>query len=144
LVFKNQGDGTFFNAGQATGIASAKWSTSAIFSDLDRDGDLDLYVVQYLDAPFESLKPCMHQGEYTSCRPFIYDGEPDMLWENLGDGRFVDATEAFGLIAPSGKGLGVAIADFDRSGHEAIYVANDTSPNFLFTHAPESTGRRFQ
>jgi hypothetical protein len=85
----------------------------------------------------------MHEGEHTSCRPFNFEAEPDIYWENLGDGRFVDRTEELGLVAPNGKGLGVAIADFERSGSEAIFVANDTTENFMFRHSSKLNGPRF-
>jgi tetratricopeptide (TPR) repeat protein len=142
LVFKNLGDGSFENAGRETGVASNQWSTSAAFWDPDRDGDLDLYVVNYLDAEFSTLRPCMFKGAFTSCRPFGFEGVEDTLWENLGDGRFVDSTAQFGLSAPNGKGLGVVTVDFERRGRESVFVANDTTVNFLFQ--PDASGRRFE
>ncbi len=143
LVFRNQGDGTFEDVGQTTGIQSSHWNTSASFSDLDRDGDLDLYVVQYLDAEFPKLKPCKFRGAYTSCRPFAMASVQDILWENLGDGSFADRTAEFGLNANDGKGLGVAIVDFEGQGRESIFVGNDTTANFLFRPSTALHGPRF-
>jgi Tfp pilus assembly protein PilF len=141
LVYKNQGDGTFQNAGPATGIASSKWGASAAFCDLDRDGDLDLYVVNYLNADFSLLRPCQFAGGYTSCRPFDYAGQEDTLWENLGEGQFADRTAEFGMNAPQGKGLGVVAVDFEGQGRDAVFVGNDTTPNFLFQRSADG---RFQ
>jgi len=144
LLFRNQGDGTFLDAGKAANIQSTEWSTSAAFSDLDRDGDLDLYVVQYLDAKFPGLMPCKFRGAYTSCRPFGFAGSHDVFWENLGNGTFANSTGKFGLTASDGKGLGVAIVDFNRQGRESIFVGNDTTANFLFQPTVESSTPRFR
>ncbi len=146
LLFKNQGDGTFKNVSRAAGVSSSKWSTSAAFSDIDRDGDLDLYVVHYLDADYESLTPCKLRGAYTSCRPFGFAAVQDTLWENDGQGHFVDKTKEYGLTAVDGKGLGVAFVnfdsgDFDGYGRDSIFVGNDTTANFLFQRVDGSTVR---
>jgi tetratricopeptide (TPR) repeat protein len=130
LVYQNQGDGTFARVN--CGVAGSGWSTSAAFSDLDRDGDLDLYVVNYVVAPYDSLEPCKYKGAFVSCRPSNFEAAPDVFWENLGNGTFAERTSLAGLTAEDGKGLAVMIADFDRHGRESIFVANDTTQNFLF------------
>ena len=132
LFYRNHGDGTFREDATAAGLADNGWSTSAAFADFDRDGDLDLYVVHYVQAPFDILRPCGGERHFTSCRPLLYPAEDDTLWENLGDGHWVEIASGAGCRAPDGKGLGVVIADFDEDGWPDIFVGNDTTRNFLW------------
>ncbi len=130
-AFHNNGDGTFTDVTDRMGMQLARMSSSLGVLDLDRDGDLDLYVVNYVD----SLKVCRNAaGEFSTCRPESFDGEQDELYLNRGDGRFEDGTQDGGIGVPNGKGLGVVTADLDGDGWTDIYVANDTTPNFLFVN----------
>jgi hypothetical protein len=129
----NNGDGTFRESGVAAGLGCPLWGTSAAFADLDRDGDLDLFVANYLkhDPAVVCTDPVTHRRKY--CGPDYMDGEPSVLFENLGDGRFKDISMDAGIVRTDGKGLGVVIADL--IGDDAvpeIFVANDLRPNFLF------------
>jgi tetratricopeptide (TPR) repeat protein len=129
LMYGNNGDGTFREITDQSGLSGKHMSTSLALADLDRDGDLDLYVVNYVN----ELKVCRGtDGRPVSCRPAEIDAEQDQLYENRGDGTFVDVTESSGCVAPNGKGLGVVVADLDNDEWPDIYVANDTTPNFLF------------
>src|SRR5690606_33305532 len=106
-------------------------SSSLAFADLDGDGHLDLYVTNYVT----SLKVCQNpDGTYGSCSPTNFDAQQDRLYHSRGDGTFGDLTEAAGIVAPDGKGLGVVVVDLDDDGRPDIYVANDTTPNFLFVN----------
>ncbi|MFO1065604.1 MAG: VCBS repeat-containing protein [Pirellulales bacterium] len=107
-------------------------------ADLDHDGNLDIYVDNYVD----SLRTCRDtRGAISTCNPQNFSGVQDMLWHNLGDGSFQDGVERFGLAAPDGKGLGVVVTDLNNDGWEDIYVANDTTPNFLFKN---NAGAKFE
>jgi enediyne biosynthesis protein E4 len=108
---------------------------SAAFCDLDGDGNLDLYVVNYVDwSPEEA--PCFSSGENPVrlvCSPTARTGQPDVLFRNLGQREFEEIGASAGIaIAEEGKGLAVAIADLNSDHRPDIYVANDTTPNFLF------------
>ena len=142
-LYRNNGDGTFTDVTTAAGVAGSadEWSTSTGFLDFDRDGDLDLYVVTYLDYRKTDNPYCGERGEGRRmyCHPTIFDGKADRLYQNNGNGTFTDISQSAGIANPAGKGLGVTFCDFDRDGDTDIYVANDTVRNFLYRN--EGTGK---
>lgn len=137
-LWHNNGDGTFDNVTEAATIGDPEWSASAAFADLDADGDLDLYVTNYVVYTAND-PPCFSQHQTPvkiSCGPIGRTAQVDRLWENLGDGRFADASERSGIHSvAAGKGLAVEIVDLDGDDQLDIYVANDTTDNFLFQNA---------
>ena len=132
-LYRNQGDGTFLDVTEATGLAGRRDNpTSAAFADLDNDGDLDLYVVHYMKWDPADPRLCKNdKGEYFYCDPSRVDPAPDHVFRNDA-GRFVDVTEEAGFTDPDGRGLGVVAADLDGDGLVEIFVANDGTANFLF------------
>jgi hypothetical protein len=118
-----------------------EWSTSTGFLDYDRDGDLDLYVANYVDARMDAGPWCglRKPGYRMYCNPTIFDGVADRLFRNDGDGRFTDASLQAGIANPAGKGLGVVFCDFDRDADTDIYVANDLVRNFLYRNNGDGT-----
>ena len=142
-LYRNNRDGTFSDVTASAGVAGppTEWSTSAGFIDIDRDGDLDLYVVNYLDyRPSENpycgqAKP----GYRMYCHPEMFDGVADRLYRNNGDQTFTDISKQAGIANPAGKGLGIAVCDFDRDGKTDIYIANDTVRNFLYRNNGDGT-----
>ncbi len=128
LLFVNQGNNeqgvpTFIEAAEKYGIASTKHSRHAAFFDYDRDGDLDLYV----------LNNIIDLADPTSYRRKVTNGSAsnnDQLYENKGDNQFVEVTKAAGILI-EGYGLGVAIGDVNQDGWSDIYVANDYISNDL-------------
>ena len=135
ILYRNSGDGTFADVTRKAGLGrSGRWSSSAGFLDYDRDGDLDLYVVNYLEYRLEENPHCGFHGEgyRMYCHPSYFDGSPDELYRNNGDGTFTDVSVEAGIANPSGKGLGVTFADFDLDGDIDIYIANDAVRNFLY------------
>jgi enediyne biosynthesis protein E4 len=135
-LYRNNGDGTFADVTATAGVAGPgdEWSTSTGFFDFDRDGDLDLYVVTYLDYKKSDNPYCglSTPGRRMYCHPTIFDGKADRLYQNNGNGTFTDISQQAGIANPAGKGLGVTFCDFDRDGDTDVYVANDTVRNFLF------------
>ena len=130
-LYHNNGDGTFADV-TTLGLDDERWSASAAFCDYDRDGDLDLVVVNYIDFHITGNKQCYGRtGARDYCTPKAYNSVPDRLLRN-DDGKFVDVTEAAGLTAAHGNGLGVVCADFDGDGWLDIYVANDAVANQLW------------
>jgi enediyne biosynthesis protein E4 len=130
-LYHNQGDGTFVEKSQQAGLTLASWSTSAAWGDLDGDGVLDLYVVNYVDWSFENNPECFSYagGPRDVCSPTRFNALPDALYFGNGDGTFRDESSR---LTDAGKGLGVIMADLDLDGDLDIYVANDTTPNLLF------------
>jgi len=134
-LYRNLGDGTFLDSTAAAGVGDERWSSSAAWSDLDGDGDLDLYVCNYVRYDPFHPKDCRNvKGEPRICHPRDVEHWPDECYENLGDGSFRPVAAAWGLFGPGNKALGVAVADFTNDGLPDIYVANDTTPNFLFVN----------
>ena len=137
-LFHNNGDGTFSDVTERAGLlgldASGKkpWSVSAAWVDYDRDGKLDLFVTSYVDWSIEKNTLCGDEGKRLACAPASYQGLPNMLYHNNGDGTFTDVSAASGIAAHIGKGMGVAIADYNGDGYPDIFVANDNERNFLF------------
>jgi hypothetical protein len=115
------------------GVDSALWNASCAFGDIDNDGDVDLYVTRYVDYTQTRNKYCPLWTARAYCHPNEYSGVPDLLFRNNGDGRFTDISRESGIRQrPNGNGLGVVFGDYDNDGLADIYVANDSTPNFLF------------
>ncbi len=139
-LYRN-GGGTFADVAAQAGLAEPGYSTSAAWFDMDRDGDLDLYVVRYLRYQPATSRSCREKGLSIYCSPKLFPGERDLLYRNLGGGVFEEIGERAGIerAGEEGKGLGVAVADFDADGFLDVYVANDTTPNFLWKNRGDGT-----
>ena len=142
-LLRNLGNGKFADVTAAAGVAGGanEWSTSTGFLDYDRDGDLDLYVANYVDFRMDENPWCgtRQPGYRMYCNPTIFDGMPDRLFRNNGDGTFTDDSKRAGIANPAGKGLGVVFCDFDRDADVDIYVANDLVRNFLYRNNGDGT-----
>jgi len=141
VLYRNLGGGRFEDATAQAGVAGGGWSASAAFFDMDNDGDLDLYVTRYIDFTLENNKYCGQRkpGYRAYCHPDEYNGVPDLLFRNRGDGRFDDVSAAAGIANPIGKGLGVVVTDVNDDGWPDIYVANDKTINFLYLNKKDGT-----
>ncbi|MGE4619038.1 MAG: CRTAC1 family protein [Planctomycetota bacterium] len=129
-LWQNNGDGTFTEGAKEAGLDDHRWTTSALFVDLDNDGFEDLYVCSYVNYSLETHKECYAGSsaiEY--CGPSSYPPLPDRMYRNRGDGTFEDVTSASGVGAKPGAGLGVVSADIDGDGLLDLYVANDGMAN---------------
>jgi len=136
-LLHNQGDGTFQDVSLTAGVANPLWGTSAAWGDLDGDGKLDLYVCNYVDYdPYHPLL-CGSHDKPGTCHPMNVNGVPDECYINQGDGTFTAEARSRGLFGPDNKALGVVIADLNNDGLPDVYVANDTTPNFLFINQGE-------
>jgi hypothetical protein len=144
-LYRNNGNGTFTDVTASTGVAGGvnEWSTSTGFFDMDKDGDLDLYVANYLDYRREKNPYCGYQrpNHRMYCQPQPFDGVADRLFRNNGNGTFTDVSKAAGIANPAGKGLGVTFCDFDEDADVDIYVANDLVRNFLYRNNGDGTFR---
>lgn len=133
-LLRNDGNGRFTDVTTASGTAHPGWGTSAAFLDTDRDGDLDLYITNYISWSPETELDCslMTTGR-DYCSPRNYDAPArDVLYENLGNGRFNDVTSKAGIDTSMGNGLGIACVDFDDDGWTDIFIANDGTRDLLW------------
>lgn len=133
MLFQNQGDGTLLECALDRGILDLGFAASAAWGDVNNDGALDLYVCHYVAWNMDAEEHCQERKAKPSeiCGPRNFAAESDLLFVSAGDGCFQDRSAAMGL-EPGGKGLGVVIGDVDCDGDADIYVANDTTANFLY------------
>lgn len=130
----------FQDVTNTAGVDDTRWSTSASFVDVDADGLLDLFVVNYVDFRLENHRACRSPGgRQDYCGPQAYQGEPDRLFRNLGDGTFADITAQAGLADAASSGLGIVASDLDLDGKVDLYVANDGRRNFLWRNLMEES-----
>ncbi len=146
VLYRNNGDGTFQDVTAKAGLADGRWSTGAAFGDYDGDGNVDLMVANYVDFKLTDLPgfgkspTCKYRGLDVQCGPRGLRGAGDALYHNNGDGTFTDVSKSAGVDDPGGYyGLGVVWSDFDNKGRPDIYVANDSTPNFLYRN--DGSGR---
>lgn len=138
-LLRNTGN-RFEDVSAAAGIRrDGKWATSAGFFDLEGDGDLDIFVARYVEFSTADDRRGFHNRVPIYPTPVLFTSLPDQLLINDGKGRFIDASERFGLSAAPGKGLALAIGDVNRDGRPDIYVANDTDANQLWVAKPDGS-----
>jgi hypothetical protein len=141
-LYHNNGDGTFTDVTETAGVAGAGWSAGALFFDYDNDGLPDLMVTRYLDWKFSTDVYCglRKPGGRMYCHPDQFRPMSHLLFHNEGHGRFRDVSAPAGIAAHPGKGLGIAMEDYDGDGRPDILVANDSMPQQLF----HNTGKGFE
>jgi enediyne biosynthesis protein E4 len=139
VLYHNNGDGTFTDVTAKAGVADGRWSTGAAFGDYDGDGFVDLMVTNYVDFHLNDLPAfgkspnCKYRGIDVQCGPRGLRGAGDSLFHNNGNGTFTDVSKSAGVDDPNGfYGMGVVWVDFNNTGRPDIYVANDSTPKFLY------------
>ena len=132
VLYRNNGDGTFSDVADTAGVDGDQFSSGCAFVDVDADGYLDLYVVNYVQFDPDTNPECARLGIPTYCTPEALPGVADVFYRNNGDGTFRDVSGSIGIGTANGKGLGVVCGDMDNDGDVDIFVANDTTPNFLY------------
>jgi hypothetical protein len=145
-LFKNNGNGTFSDVTVKARVGDPRWSTGAAFVDYDNDGKLDLFVSNYVGFDFDRLPEfgvgltCQFKGVPVQCGPRGLPGAGDSLYHNNGNGAFSDVSKQAGVADANGYyGLGVICSDFDEDGFVDIFVANDSTPNFLYHNNGDGT-----
>jgi hypothetical protein len=134
-LYTNMGQGKFRDDTAKAHVANAgRLASSAGWFDYDRDGDLDLLVLNYLDWSYETDVRCgdSAKGMRQYCHPENYKGIAPVLYRNDSNGAFTDVTNVAGLNNPDCKGLGLVLADFDNDGWPDIFIANDGVPNAFY------------
>ena len=139
VLYRNNGDSTFTDVTQHAGVGDKRWSLGCAFADYDNDGFVDLYVANYIDFQFETHTNCTQKGVATYCPPESFEGIPDTLYRNNGDGTFADVTTIVGVYNKNGKGMGIVFGDYDNDGDSDCYVGNDAGENFLYNNKGDGT-----
>jgi len=135
ILYRNRGDGTFVDVSQLSRTNYSGWSTGSAWFDYNNDGRLDLYVVNYVTPASVNAsrgKTCHYLAFEVMCGPKGLEPQGDRFYRNEGNGTFTDVTVEAGFDVPPQFGLGVATLDYDNDGKLDLFVANDSSPNFLF------------
>lgn len=143
-LYHNNRDGSFTEVTAQAGVGGGRHvSVSAAFFDYDRDGNLDLFVVNYVDFDRNYLDRvsahCSWKGLRVFCGPVGVPGDSNVLYRNNGNGTFSDVTKAAGLVNPELKSLGVVTSDLDGDGWPDIYVASDSTVNALYRNRGNGT-----
>ena len=145
-LFRNRGTGAFEDVTARAGLLTRpRWGAGCAFVDVDRDGRLDLFAANYIDfdlatAPVPESGLCRYKGIPVACGPPGLTGGRNVLYRNLGGGRFADVSVGSGITAAEGTyGLGVSTLDFDDDGWIDVYVANDSNPSTLYRNKRDGT-----
>lgn len=145
-LYRNRGDGTFEDVTDRAGVGKVGYSAGATFGDYDRDGRVDLFVTNYLE--FDATLPeakglgCSYKGIPVFCGPGGFKGGANILYRNRGDGTFVDVTQQAGVAAIEPHySFTATFEDFDLDGWPDLFVANDSTPNYLYRNLGDG---RFQ
>jgi len=140
VLFRNDGNGTFTDITRKAGVANGSHTgAGACFLDMDKDGDLDLYVSSYFDFSYEKHKTGVADGFPVYTNPASLPAAPDVLYRNNGDGTFTDISKNSGVAEHTSWGMGTVCGDYDNDGDTDIFVANDGAGNFLLEN--DGTGK---
>ncbi len=146
-LYHNNGDGTFTDVTAKAGLDrhddpefGPLWSITAAWVDVNNDGLLDLFVVNYMQWKYSDQPLCAYRGVADYCHPRFYKPLPNQLYLNKGDGTFQDVSAAWGIRQHPGKGMGVGVADYDLDGRPDLFVTNDAAYDSLF----HNLGNKFE
>jgi len=142
VLYHNNGDGTFTDVTARAGVGNdGNWGTAAGWFDYDRDGKLDLLVVNYVRYDMDHNVVCgdSRPAYRAYCHPDSFPGTSLRLYHNNGDGTFTDVTAKAGLVNSDGKSLALVLADLNNDGWPDIFIANDTERNFLYINKHDGT-----
>ena len=146
-LYHNNGNGTFTDVTKQAGLDQSNdpefgplWSVAAAWIDVNNDGLLDLFVVNYLQWAYSDQPRCITENTAEYCHPRYFKGQPNQLFLNQGNGTFKDVSKEWGIREQVGKGMSAGVADYDLDGKPDIFVTNDAEYNFLF----HNLGNKFE
>ncbi len=135
VLYRNNGNGTFTDVTEKAGVAAPGWSTCATWFDYDGDQKLDLFVSSFVFYNKTQRPNCTDEkGQYYYCVPKLFKPMPSRLFRNNGDGTFADVSKESGIADSPGKSFGAVATDVNNDGRMDLFVANDTTANFLFVN----------
>jgi hypothetical protein len=131
-LFHNNGDGTFTDVTEKAGLGGdTRMGAGAVFFDMDKDGDLDLFVANYVQFSYDKHVIQTMRGFPIYLGPPYYPSERHFLYRNNGDGTFTDVSRESGIADLRSSGMGAVGCDYDDDGDTEIFLANDMGGNFL-------------
>ena len=146
-LYHNNCNGTFTDVTQKAGLADSDdpqfgplWAEAGVWVDVNNDGLLDLFVVDYMTWSYGPQALCHYGSIADYCHPRYYKGQPNRLYLNNGNGTFRNVSKEWGIREHVGKGMGVGLADYDHDGKPDLFVTNDAEYNFLF----HNLGNKFE
>ncbi len=146
ILYKNNHDGTFTDVTAHAGVATPGWTTSAVWFDYDNDGRLDLFVCSFVDYSGVRKLQCGNNqlGRNYYCVPRVFSPSTSFLYHNNGNGTFTEVSKGTDIATALGKGLGVVATDINNDGRMDLFVANDTTQNFLFVNRGAGSDGRWK
>ncbi|HEY9156164.1 MAG TPA: VCBS repeat-containing protein, partial [Opitutaceae bacterium] len=148
-LFHNEGNGHFRDVTREAGVGGSgnDWSTSSAWIDYDNDGQLDLFVCNYVhwSPQIDENVAASSPGPRTYAQPTHYEGTFCYLYHNEGNGHFHDVSASAGIQvknaagAPAAKAMGVVPVDLDGDGFIDLVVSNDGVQNFVFHNEGNGT-----
>jgi enediyne biosynthesis protein E4 len=140
VLYRNTGKGSFADVTEKAGLLlkATRWNTGCSFLDYDKDGNLDLFVANYINLDLKrsmskSSENCVWKGIPVFCGPQGLPPGTNMLYRNRGDGTFVDVSEKSGITIPGNSySFTPLVSDYDNDGWPDIYVASDSTANILY------------
>ena len=145
VLYRNNGNGTFTDITETAGVSCELWSTGAAFGDVDGDTDLDLYVCNYITYDLERLEQMKEESLQSgkpvpsALNPHVFEPQDNVFYLNNGDGTFTDVTTKVGIAAEGGRSMQAIFSDFDGDNDLDLYVANDTSTNYVYRNNGDGT-----
>ncbi len=145
VLYRNNGDGTFRDVTETAGVDCELWSTGAAFADVDGDNDLDLYVCNYVTYDLDKLEQMQEESLQSgkpvpsALNPHVFEPQDNVFYRNNGDGTFTDVTAEIEIAAPGGRSMQCLFSDFDNDNDLDLYVANDTSVNYMYRNDGHGT-----
>ena len=140
-LFQNNGDGTFSDVTERAGLTEEAWTSSCAIADLNGDGLPEIFDVNYLSGSDLFTRECVNaEGAPRPCFIQSFAAAVDRLHVSRGDGSFMSGDPDSGVEIEGGRGLGIVVADFDGSGFNSLFLANDASPNFYHSNQTASRG----
>lgn len=147
-LYRNNGNGKFTDTTEKSKLKTneTRWGSGATFIDYDRDGDLDLFVANYLIFDIAKVPEagkganCVWKGIPVNCGPKGLPTDTNLFYQNNGDGTFSDVSVNSGVAKVTGRySMTAIVTDYNSDGWPDIYVACDSTASTLYRNNKNGT-----